>query len=203
MKKVNFALMAILSFSISIVSAQVVHHNQVDDEYGYFNLSTQNNENLMLIENKGDEPMIFSIDKSFMNSFDSYKNLFPELAIAEVSYYTLQFSDKNYSLNWIIKDKTLYLAKLSGGFDANDKLLEEINGDKRLEKFVGQKFDVDFNQKLKVKDFASNKIMKASWVNGKYHLFHHLNSTEGVMYEVNIKEGEVVSLSRLGSKEDN
>ncbi len=188
--KIFFIL--IFSLCIQVSVGQDINENEIKNEY--FSFKDMNNESLIFMDNfdPNSKNNMFSINKSFIKTYDGYKNIFPEFTFAEISYYSLQFNDKNYSLNWLIKDDILYLTKADGLCEENNLILKNVNGYNRIEKFLNRKFDIPFKENKDFSNFADKKIMKADWVNGIYYVHQKSETNKELLYELKFKNGELV-----------
>lgn len=210
-----------ITFILTIFLYSTVCFAQGEDKAAIFNINDMNNESLYF-EGENDENgemQHYSINKSFLKQFDGYKNIFPTLEFLEVNYVGPQSSDKNYSLNWVVIDSVLYLARIKGICNDNDSILAKINGHAKIEKMVGSKFNVPYktySAPLESKSestqtswvssynhFVEPMIMKADWVSGEYYIHkfngesYYGNDKNKNVFKLLIDKGKIISRNQI------
>ncbi|MDO5557928.1 MAG: hypothetical protein Q4G05_06840 [Clostridia bacterium] len=188
MKKTLIYLLIIISSFFDVVAAQNSKYRFPPDnnENLYFNNEKDINGNLRQ----------FSISKSFIKDFVGYKDIFPSLDFNEVSYFTPQYSDKNYSINWIVIDSLIYLAKVEGISDINNNRLHILKTNKVIENMTKRKFNTSYKVDELSQNIVEPNILFADWINGDYYIqtqdSKSWNPKDAVVFKIVIKNGKII-----------
>lgn len=160
----------------------------------------------------------YLINKSLLIHFDGYKNIYPEIEKAEVSFeYGAGSSDynMNYTPYWLIKNDSIFLVGISLNSDAGivkDGIIEydiRLPSERfcRMEELVKNKFDKREKLSVDIKcmpsKYSSGKIF-ASWVIGIFYIKQIMEFDYDIykwkkepILKLTIKDGKVIKTEKV------
>lgn len=208
-KRIGITLMFLPMMGVSVYAQEYKDRKEIIND-----LLSGDTDALIIDNNR------YLINKSPLNFFEGYKDLYPEIPKAEINFnFATDTYDyhMNYKPYWSIQGDSLILTGISlntdGEFNKADKgkkqykvqLREERY--QRMEKLVNKKFDKisipsDNEEFLRQKNTSG--AMFASWVSGVYYIKptndNNLTSeswSKAPMLKLTLKEGKIVKTEEI------